>query len=482
MAGIGFELKKLFNKTSTIGYLTASIYTAVVTLGPFLLATIMILSIQQLMVLMSAPHYSRELYLGSIIYPFVFSQIISSGFSMTITRCLADYLFQKQYDKVIPTLFGTIALALLLGAPPALLFLNQSPLSPVLKILTYLLYMELIIVWLLGVYLSALKDYEAIIRAYAYGTTLAILLAFASLYFIADTDLQLHGIVFSVCSGIFTIISFLFKDIFSFFPAGSSDHFTFLRYLDERSGLFATNFFYTLALYLPNLILWQSPEAQIVSGTYRFFPAYDSATFYAFLSLMPTMVAFVVSAELVFYEKYKTYFSAITGKGNYDEINIARQEMLQTMWGEIRNLFEFQLVFSLLFLAVGDFVLPRFGLSPESVDIYNILVLGAFAIGMAQILQIVLLYFDNVRDALKVSVVFLASNLIFNFCALWLPDNVRGFPFFLSALLTVITALTLLNSYTKQLDYFVFCSQPVFRQARKGPLQRCYEMLSRKRT
>ena len=44
MAGIGFELKKLFNGRTAGGYLKAYSYSAVITAGPFALMTGMVLA------------------------------------------------------------------------------------------------------------------------------------------------------------------------------------------------------------------------------------------------------------------------------------------------------------------------------------------------------------------------------------------------------------------------------------------------------
>ena len=46
MAGIGFELKNLFNHRTAAGYLKAYSYSAVVTAGPFAMMTGMVLAIQ----------------------------------------------------------------------------------------------------------------------------------------------------------------------------------------------------------------------------------------------------------------------------------------------------------------------------------------------------------------------------------------------------------------------------------------------------
>ena len=48
MAGIGFELKKLFNRRTLTGHAMAYGYSAVITAGPFALLTTMVLAIPPL--------------------------------------------------------------------------------------------------------------------------------------------------------------------------------------------------------------------------------------------------------------------------------------------------------------------------------------------------------------------------------------------------------------------------------------------------
>ncbi len=48
MAGVGFELKKLFRARTAVGHVKAYAYASVVTTGPFLLMTGMVLAVQLL--------------------------------------------------------------------------------------------------------------------------------------------------------------------------------------------------------------------------------------------------------------------------------------------------------------------------------------------------------------------------------------------------------------------------------------------------
>lgn len=160
MAGIGFELKRLFAQRSAIGYFRAYSYTAIVTSGPFVLMTVMVLVIQQLFKYFGINYAQTQMYVVSIIYPFIFSHIISSGFSIIITRYISDKLYEEEYDEIVPSLYGITSITILFAAIIGVLFFARAELSLPLKWITYIYYLQMIILWLQSVYLSALKDYK----------------------------------------------------------------------------------------------------------------------------------------------------------------------------------------------------------------------------------------------------------------------------------------------------------------------------------
>jgi polysaccharide biosynthesis protein PelG len=134
----------------------------------------------------------------------------------------------------------------------------------------------------------------------------------------------------------------------------------------------------TLGLYVHNFLFWTGELGVRIAGTYIYAPTYDLPTFYAFLSIMPSMIVFVVSIETSFYDKYKAYYTLITGKGNLTDIENAKKDMTRKLWSEIRNIMEIQLFFTLVFITAGYYLLPRFGLSQLSVDIFNLFAIDAY--------------------------------------------------------------------------------------------------------
>ena len=80
---------------------------------------------------------------------------------------------------------------------------------------------------------------------------------------------------------------------------------------------------------------------------------------------------------------------------------------------EIRNIIEFQMVFSLFSLALGNYFLPKIGIPQETIDIYDLLIFAAYSIAIMQIIVIILLYFDDKIGALTITAFFLVANAMF---------------------------------------------------------------------
>ena len=142
---------------------------------------------------------------------------------------------------------------------------------------------------------------------------------------------------------------------------------------------------------------------------------------------------------------------------------------------------EFQLVFSLMFLAAGGYLLSMGGVSYQDVNIYRILVLGAFFNAVLQVVYTLLLYLEDQRGALLIAAVFLGANLVLGMGGLWLGEASYGFTFFLSALLACAVAVMRLQHFCQRISYYVFCGRPVFFEAPHGVFSRLAAFLYRDR-
>lgn len=373
-------------------------------------------------------------------------------------------------------MFGVLAITEAIAALFAVIFFWGKPLPWHLKLLTYIFYMEMVAVWIEGVYLTALKDYKSIFTCYGGGAAVSLLLTWS----IFETGIMepVAGALLSMSIGVGMIVLSFMVQISKYFgyPVDGMN-FSFLSYFEQHRKLFIVAICYTLGVYMANFIMWQGPLGVTIADTYLYAPEYDVVTFYAFLSIMPVMIMFVVSMELHFYEQYAIYFTYITQRGNYKEIDDARQDLIHTLWTELRNIMEFQLVFSLIALSLGNYFLSLGGVSYNSVNTYCLLVLGAFFNGIMQIIYTLLLYFEDQHGALIVTGSFLVGNIVFGVIGLQIGELSYGFSFFLAAMLSCGISLWRINHFCDRINYYIFCARPVFYQPPEGPLTRLAEWL-----
>jgi len=472
MAGVGFELKKLFMARTAAGHIRAYSYSAIITAGPFALMTSMVLAVQMLFSWYGVAGEASSIFVASVVYAFVFSQVLSSGFTMVLTRYLADCLSVGRFGDVTASLLGMGAILTALGGMAAGIFFWGRPLDFGTKCLAYLFFALLLMAWTESVYLSAVKKYKRLLLSYLFGVLLAIFLTWVLLEGGVLPAEQAGLLAMDV--GMAAIVLLFMLHIVDYFGLPEKgQNFAFLPYLERHWRLFLISEGYMLGLFLPNVIIWQGPWGVDVAGTYRFAPIYDVVTFFAFLSILPLMMMFVVTVETNFYERYAVYFSYITRKGNFREIDDARKDLLHTLWFELRHIIEFQLVFTLVFLALGNYVLSGAGITYAQVNMYNVILFGAFFTGILQLIYILLIYFDYQKDVLLVSLFFAGLNLVLGLLGLWvLGPQSYGFTFFLAGAATFLLGFWRLSHFGDRINYFVFCSQPVFYQPPQGPLTR----------
>ena len=176
MAGIGFELKKLFQKKGVLNTAKAYGYTAVICTGPMLLGVILLYGINSICGAFGVDTHTREYLICQITYALLASVTVSSFFSLAVTRYTADMLFEKNYDAVIPCFWGATVVMQAVGSILYGGFLCISGVSFFQGFLGFTLFNELLIVWNAMSFLSAIKDYKGIFQSFFVSVAVTLLL------------------------------------------------------------------------------------------------------------------------------------------------------------------------------------------------------------------------------------------------------------------------------------------------------------------
>lgn len=457
MAGIGFQLKKLFNENGVLAAVKAYSYSAIVTIGPMALCILLITVAQYLLMAAKTPFAERELFTAAVQYAFIFSQIITGGFNLVISRYVADQTFLNDYAKVLSSLYGVIGISIMIGGICVFLFYLNSPLPLLFKLVSYLFFTELIIIWLQCMYVSALKNYMKIVKSFLAGTFVSILLVLVCIY-VADWN---NAIALFICFDIgFLIIIIRFMDhIRGFFKVNNHEYFHFLIYVEKYPLLFFGGVFYTFGLYGHNIVVWQGNLQKMVEETFAIAPIYDVPVFYAYLTILPALVIFMVSTETAFYEKYRNYYYRILHAYPLQDILIAKRDLYTILSVELAFMIEVQLMVMLGGIALGIEFLPLIGLTSEQVHIFVIVTIGNLFFVMMYTLVLILLYFDDRKGAFATTLLFGVSSAALTFITLKLGNY--GFSIFLASFISLVVVIYRLISYLNNIDYYTFCAQPL---------------------
>ncbi|MCJ8344828.1 exopolysaccharide Pel transporter PelG, partial [bacterium] len=175
MAGIGFELKKLFHEEIGDHSLGAIFKSMMVTSGPWIISIVTFTAFRIL--LSPVMHESQFMLLMCIIvYGFVFSMIVSSPWITMVIRHISDLVYLDKNDELISNFLAAV---FVIGLQAHLIVWAFVEVNPYLKehhsTLAYF-FVSLNLLWLTMVIVGAMKDFNRVVFSYLSGMLIAILL------------------------------------------------------------------------------------------------------------------------------------------------------------------------------------------------------------------------------------------------------------------------------------------------------------------
>jgi len=459
MAGIAFELKKIFKERSIIGMFKGAFYSTFVTVGPMLIIIVAYLLLLLIMDYQNISFEEKDLLASIILYTFIFALILTSPIGAAISRFIADKIFEEKFEDILAGYYAGLLLNVIFAGAFAIPFITMAIMSgkiePLIMLLGGGLFFALVFVFYDMTFIAALKDYRSITIAFLIGMTIMITLS-VTLYYLADIPF-LVSVLIGMVSGFATIALNLTAQIHRYFNVNSHKYREFLHYFWRYRLLFLGNLFYVLGLYIHNFVFWYNPAYRIiVADTFRSAPVYDTATFLAMLTNISATIIFTVRVELKFHDKYQTFCQQIIG-GIGEDIEIAKKNMFFVLRTEILFLAQIQTIISaIIFLLISLFA-SFLGFGGMVMVIYPTMAAGFFTLFIMYCVIVFLFYFDDQIGALLTSVIFFAITFLVAFLISDLSPNIFGLGLFTGGLTGLMFALFRLKHIEKTLDRRIFC-------------------------
>lgn len=452
MAGIGFVLTKLAAKDDLLGIARAYTHAALASSGPWLFT---VLALGGITLLYADYNAALDLlnFRAIVIYNFAFSLSLSAPIFMVVTRYLADRIHFKDVTQAPTTMLFSLMVVFLLELPIAVIFYGlYVELEPALKFSAIANLFIISAVWVLAVYMTALKDYITVSWSFLIGMVIAVVCAqylkgpYGDVGMLTGFNIGLTFLLFSLCAKVFAEYPYKLE-------SGRGVRAYFRKYWQLAVG----GFFYNAAIWVDKWIMWFfAPEAVKLPSKMVMYPDYDSAMFMAILSIVPAMAAFVLSVETRFFLRYKKFYYDILEHKPLHRIKENQQSIVNSVLGSARNMLVIQGTICFLCIVLAPRIIELFNVNYVQIGIFRLGVLGAFFHVLMLFQLIILSYFDCRRQTMWLQGLFLITNIIFTFVSLQWGFQYYGYGYFLAALISFFATSLVLFSHIRNLPYHAF--------------------------
>lgn len=458
MAGIGFELNKILSRQGYLSVFKAYAYAGVIGSGPWLIAVISLGLLGTAMNTLDMTADTRVFFVSvSVVYGFTL--VLTGPIQVVLTRHVADQEYAERRDTIFPIYIKCVSWVSLLFAVLGSLFFGLLVPAPLLfKGAAALLTTLVAAIWISAIFLSALKNYYAVLISFAVGCTVSCLAAwqFAISLGLAGAMLGFaigHGVLLTI------LASVIYKELgLSDAKAGPLLG-SFVKYWD----LALAGLFYNLGVWMDKFLYWWvDPKADVVAGILRASPVFDRVVYFSFLTILPGMAVFLLKLETEFATQNLQFCQHVLKKGTLNQIRTIKHQMVDSLREGIFLLVKVQGLFTGLLILGADRVMRILELGAVQSGVLQISLIGLFLLVIFLALQTILFYLDKRFDAMLCCILFTAINGSVTALCLPMGEKLYGVGFLAAAASAVITASFMVNHHLKDLEYDTFAMQPVY--------------------
>lgn len=432
-------------------------FSAIVSVGPWLMTTISLLVMSLLFPLEANDNYA--LFSIATIYCFIFSTIFSGGFIMVIVRRVADLVYAKNYSAILEEYNGVfLTIGISAFAVSVIWILCFGPDVLWVKIYFPLLFTILSLLWVTLSFISVIQKYKYIVIGFAAGSILAFIIP----WFLKQINAGPNSF-FGYILGFSFTLSYLIFVLFRELPNRKklSVSFEFLKAFKTYPENFLFGIFYYLGIWIDDILIWSSSFGGHLFRGFNYSEFYDLPMFLAYLSIIPSLALFFMVVETDFYKKYRKFYTHIEEGSILKELEYDLEEMKNTLNNRLGFVLKIQILVSILLFIFTDLIAARFITLEFNTLIFRIGIIGAFFNACFLMLQLFLLYFEFRKEVMITSGIVFLINLIMTVLTLNFFPEYLGISYTISFALGTLISKRVLDNKLSDLIRIEYSRQPL---------------------
>ena len=397
MAGIGFKLRA-YTQEGTIGGLFRGYYHAMlVAAGPWLLTVFTLVAVQYFM---RSQLVETRTFLETIIYIYAWTLITTAPIQLVATRYLADQLDAQKLSTHMPCLVTVTIMNAVLHAAIAFPFMWMVAVPWVYRFAAVSLFVLVAETWLVMAFIGALRAFHLVATSFLSGTAAGILASYLMGRYLGES-----GYMAGMVVGQTVVLTVALASLAREFEFDTSFNWDWLIYFKQSWELPVSGLLYYAAIWLTLMLYWWGPQGLLIKGAVLYaYPEMDLASFYAQLTIIPTVTAFYVHCETSFYEDYRGFYNSILTKKPLEVITAGRVRLKSRLRDSLLNMFLVQVVVTMGALTFIGEIQTFLQLKDLERELFRNVCVAAIPQVMLLFCLVILFYFQFYREALKTTV------------------------------------------------------------------------------
>ena len=355
MAGIGIQLTKIFDKHTLTTSLYGIGFSIMYTIAPMLVVVGCLLGMYKVLGFDMVEYADREIFSCSMLYIFIFSLLSSAPFNTVLSKYQTDKIYEQRYEDIRPCIYvgiiSNLSFSSLIAIPFYLYEIIVGKVPVYYVFTTYMVFLGLTLTFSTMIYNSILKQYKKISLYFIYSMLLTFLLSIFFRYALKFS--VTYSMLLSLAIGFLFIGSLELANVLRYFPANSRKYKEVLHYYGIYWKLIASNFLYTLGLFIHNFVFWTQPSHMVVQNTYVCNQPYDMASCLGIIyQHFRKCIIYFPKWKMHFHERYKEYTDCVIG-GKLDSIEKAKKRMFRGLSSQLFSLVHMQFIVTIVIFFIS---------------------------------------------------------------------------------------------------------------------------------
>lgn len=456
MAGIAFKLQKVLKKNDLTSLAKVYSYGAVLSAGGWVISILAILFVGIINIYLYNNQKDINIFQVSVTYLISLSLIVSSVHHLTFTRFVADCIFEKEFQKIIPNFFGVFIVNNIISFIFIVFFeycflKNTDGMFLIVFLFSFLVLSN---IWILNILASSINEFKYVTWSYFVSYLFIVFLSFF---------LGKYGKIFLLFSFyignvvLFFLLMFLVLKKYNFKKILS---FEFLKAYKKYWELVLIGFFFNLAIWSDEYVFWFSKNVSYaVIDHIRASIIYDLPLSLAYVSIIPGMAIFFIRLEVDFAILYEKYFDGVINGATLGYLIFYKNKMIDILRLSVKESIILQGIFNLFLFIFSKEIFEFFNLPLSSLPLFYIDLIATQLQLLAMNLLAFLYYFDRRKESLIVVLVMFLLNLFGSMLSIKLGPYFYGYGTAIAMLVASILAIIYLRNTLKRLEYETFMLQ-----------------------